>query len=255
MLGALEASTALYLYTAEPSMTAIVSRDAQGRQQLITLEMWWRAQLKRQMAAQDLPISKDEAIAAEAAPIGALGLELSAPEIGVELLEQVDRLIAIGLELSAPDFGQPTAQAFNVVGSTGIEIGSPDLGASTTAAVRSEETKTQADRTIAQLFGFENLNADWDGNEAAKPLAFSIKDAREFIRALAPESIIPRPALHADGHAILFIRGPESYAELEFLGARRIGFYVRRGEQEWSDEFYFDGRAIPAGLLQIGFAI
>jgi hypothetical protein len=234
-------------------MTAIASRDAQGRQQLITLEMWWRAQLKRQMAAQDLPISKDEAIAAEAAPIGAsLGLELGAPEIGVELLEQVDRLIAIGLELSAPDY---TAQAVNVVGLTGTEIGSPDLGASTTAAVRSEETKTQADRTIAQLFGFENLNADWDGNEASKPLAFSLKDAREFIRALAPESIIPRPALHADGHAILFIRGPESYAELEFLGARRIGFYARRGEEEWSDEFYFDGRAIPAGLLQIGFAI
>jgi hypothetical protein len=198
MLGALEASTALYLYTADPSVTAIALRDTQSREQLITLEMWRRAQIKqRRTAAQDVSSLGDEAITADTARIGA----------------------------------------------------------STTAVVRSEEPKTQADRTIAQLVGFEMLDADWDGNEAARPLGFSIKDAREFIRALAPESIIPRPALHADGHAILFIRGPDSYAELEFLGARRIGFYARRGEKEWGEEFSFDGRALPAGLSEIGFAI
>jgi hypothetical protein len=123
-------------------------------------------------------------------------------------------------------------------------------GSTSPGATIGSEPKTLADRTIAQLLQFANMEADWDGNDAAK-----LSDAREFIRALAPESAIPRPALHADGHAILFLRGPETYAELEFLGKKRIGFYARRGEHEWSDEIDFDGRTLPHGLSQIGLAI
>jgi hypothetical protein len=194
MLGALEASTALYLYTAEPSMTATSSRETQRREQLIASEMWRRALARR------------------------ASVEFEFPEIGTVS-------------------EQPTsANTF-----------------STGPSIPSEEPKTVADRAIAQLLGFEHLDSDWDGNHAAKPLAFSIKAARQFIRALAPESVVPRPALHADGHAILFIRGADSYAELEFLGGRRIGYYARRGGQEWSDEFDFDGHTIPAGLSQTGF--
>jgi hypothetical protein len=115
--------------------------------------------------------------------------------------------------------------------------------------------RTQADVAVAQLLRLGELEADWDGNEAAKPLPGSIEDARIFIRALAPESAIPRPALHADGHAILFLRGPDVYAELEFLGNDRIGFYARRGGRQWSDEICFDGQTLPEGLLRVGLAI
>lgn len=118
-----------------------------------------------------------------------------------------------------------------------------------------ESPLTQADLTAAQLLRMEQWDFDWDGSEAAKPLLFSLKDARTFIRALAPESVIPRPALHADGHAILFVRGPDTYAELEFLENQRIGFYARQGGQEWADEFEFDGRTLPEGLSRIGFAL
>src|SRR5215831_16177284 len=84
-----------------------------------------------------------------------------------------------------------------------------------------------ADLAVAQLLRMEEWDADWDGNGAAKPLGFSLKDARAFIRALSPESVIPKATLHADGHTILFVNGPEIYAELEFLEDHRIGFYVR----------------------------
>jgi len=114
---------------------------------------------------------------------------------------------------------------------------------------------TQADLATAQLLRMERWDFDWNGNGAAKPLLFSLKDARAFIRALAPESVIPRPALHADGHAILFVRGPDTYAELEFLANQRIGFYARQGGQEWIDEIDFDGRTLPEGLSRIGFAV
>jgi hypothetical protein len=114
---------------------------------------------------------------------------------------------------------------------------------------------TKADLITAQLLRMEQWDSDWDGSGAAKPLPLSRKDARAFIRTLAPESIIPRPALHADGHAILFMRGPDTYAELEFLGNQRIGFYARWGGQEWADEIEFDGCTIPEELLQIGFVV
>lgn len=131
------------------------------------------------------------------------------------------------------------------------------VDASTVAelAASAAEPLTQADLTVAQLLRFEHMEADWDGIEAAKPLPWSLKDARLFIRSLAPESLIPRPTLHADGHAILFFRGNDVYAELEFLGQNRIGFYAQRGEQQWNDEFYFDGRSLPEGLSKVGFAI
>ena len=114
---------------------------------------------------------------------------------------------------------------------------------------------TQADLIVAQLLRMENFDANWDGSEAAKPLVFSLADAREFVRSLAPESVRPRPALHADGHAVLLLNTPDTYAELEFLGDRKIGFYARRGGQEWGEEFSFDGGALPDGLSHIGFVV
>lgn len=118
-----------------------------------------------------------------------------------------------------------------------------------------EEPATRADVVVAQLIRLEQFDANWDGSGAAKPLSFSTKEAREFIRSLAPESVIPRPTLHADGHAILFLREADLYAELEFVGDKRIDFYARRGGQEWSDEFDFDGHTLPEGLSKVGLVI
>jgi hypothetical protein len=205
---AIEASTTVYLYTAEPSMTALASRVTQRREEAIPgteeqirfLDFVSRDEWRRQIKPRDIQTAQTE--------------------------EQ------------------------------GVATANTRAGAiSVWASPLPEEPKTQADRTVSQLIQFQHLHADWDGNEAAKPLPFSLRDARKFVRALAPESIIPRPALHADGHAILFFRGPDVYAELEFLGNKRISFYARRGGRQWSDEFDFDGRTLPEGLLQIGFAV
>jgi hypothetical protein len=130
----------------------------------------------------------------------------------------------------------------------------PQSAASPEEIIPPCETRlTQADIAVGQLCRMQELDADWDGGGAARPLAFSLKEARAFIRALAPESIIPRATLHADGHAILFLRSADTYAELEFLGNNRIGFYARWGGDEWSDEFHFDGRTLPQALSNIGF--
>lgn len=118
-----------------------------------------------------------------------------------------------------------------------------------------ESLKTPADMAIGQLIRMAQFDDDWDGSGAAKPIVSTINDARAFIRALAPESVIPRATLHADGHAILFVREPDVYGEIEFLGNNKIGFYVSRGSDQWSDEITFDGKSLPEGLCQIGFAV
>jgi hypothetical protein len=180
---AVEASTYLYLYSAQPAMTAISSRPAQQRVRIAPYDSYFTA-----------------------------GATFS----------------------SKPSVDGASSAQENWV--------------------PAETPATHADLTVAQISRLEALDADWDGNDAAKPLSFSLKEARDFVRSLAPESLIPRPALHADGHAILFLQLSDRYVELEFLGNKRVGFYARRGEQEWSDEIVFDGRTLPSGLLQIGLA-
>jgi hypothetical protein len=130
---------------------------------------------------------------------------------------------------------------------------------STTRAIETglglDVAPSSADAAVAQILKFEKIDADWDGSEAAKPLDYSLKEARSFIRKLAPESVIPRPALHADGHAILFVKDADAYAELEFMGNNKISYYARRGGEKWSGEIIFDGGLLPEGLSRIGLSL
>jgi hypothetical protein len=123
------------------------------------------------------------------------------------------------------------------------------------AFIMPQQEQTKADVTVSQLIKFGNLGADWDGYGAAKPRGASIKAAKDFIRSLAPESVVPQPALHADGNTILFLRNVDSdiYAELEFFGSK-VEFFTRRGEQEWASEFQV-GTPLPPELSAIGFLI
>jgi hypothetical protein len=112
--------------------------------------------------------------------------------------------------------------------------------------------KTKADISVSQLLKFAGLGKNWDGYGAAKPNKDSLDAARSFIRSLAPESIVPQPALHADGNVILFHRSDDVYVELEFAGTN-IEFFARRGGTEWANEFQV-GAPLPAALFEIGFS-
>jgi hypothetical protein len=115
-----------------------------------------------------------------------------------------------------------------------------------------QQEPSRADAIISQLIKFERLADDWDGYGAAKPDANSIRAARAFIRSLSPESVVPQPALHADGNAILFLKDTDAYVELEFLGSK-VEFFARRGDTEWASEFSL-GMPLPAALSEIGFS-
>jgi hypothetical protein len=132
-----------------------------------------------------------------------------------------------------------------------VSDSSPNIQ-SISGALKDVSKATQADKVVSQLIRFRNYSANWDGHGAAKPDINSLEFASRFIRKLAPESIIPRAALHADGLAILFWNTPDKYAELEFMENGRINYYARIGELEWSDDFG-DNEPLPQGLLNIGF--
>jgi hypothetical protein len=150
---------------------------------------------------------------------------------------------------------QPRFAVFASNGTFIAEAVPPSVSSIQHASPVFEYSQTSADLVVAQLIRMESWEDDWDGAGAAKPLDFSLKDARKFVRDLSPDSVIPQPTLHADGHAILFINNSDTYAELEFLEDHRIGFYVRLGGEEWAEEISFDGRTLPDGLLRAGFAI
>ncbi len=113
--------------------------------------------------------------------------------------------------------------------------------------------KTKADASVSQLLKFACLPNDWDGYGAAKPNHGSLNAARSFIRSLAPESIVPQPALHADGNVILFYRNDDVYVELEFVG-NNVDFFARQEDKEWASEFQI-GTPLPPALSEIGFSM
>lgn len=140
----------------------------------------------------------------------------------------------------------------------GLEPVTVQLAADNLNAVEivAEQTKlTKADKAIRQLLRLSEYDYDWDGNGAAKPIAPSVKCARDFIRALSPESIIPSATLLADGNAVLYIDRPDLYAELEFGADKTYSYFVRRGEKECFDEAVLDLHRLPNTLAEIGFAL
>jgi len=210
MPGAIESSTALHLYLAEPSMTALSSRYAQRRERLVEVE-----------------------------------------EVGAGGTFSIRRIVE---RTSATQDGETLTPTAEISANVIVPRPAEDTTAGGTA-ILTENPPNASDQLIAQLLRFEKLDADWDGNDAAKPLLGSLRDARDFVRALAPESTIPRPTLHADGTAVLLLLGSDIYAELEFLGSKKIGYFARRGDEEWNDDFSFDGGSLPDALCRIGFVL
>ena len=111
------------------------------------------------------------------------------------------------------------------------------------------ESKPSAfDKIVAQLIRFEGFERRLGRKRCFQPNLESLKDARAFIRALAPESIVPQATLHADGTAVLLLLTNDTYVELEFPGSNMVGYFARRGSQEWNDDFSFADGYLPDAL-------
>ena len=127
--------------------------------------------------------------------------------------------------------------------------------APTTQAAGTDIGNSDADIAVSQLIKMKTLKKDWDGYGAAEPIAASIQLAHNFIRRLAPESVVPKPSLHADGHVILFHKDGKRYAEIEFFADGTIGCFVKQGSKTWGDTLKFDGSTLSQELQNVGLSL
>ena len=125
--------------------------------------------------------------------------------------------------------GHPRAASTAVSDSAPILIGKP----------RAE------DAIIAELADYVELTSGWDGYDAAKPSALSIRSARRFVRAAAGLGLDIVPSLHADGTVLLDINDDGT---MRFMEDGRIVYSFTTGQRGIVE---FDGHAIPGELRNI----
>lgn len=106
---------------------------------------------------------------------------------------------------------------------------------------------TPKEHAIGELRRWKFILSGWDGDQAQAPIPASLEDAITFVRLLA-DSATAEPMLHATGRAGLFWRENDLYADLEFLGSRRIAYFIERNGDEHKGVVNFDAKEVPAVL-------
>lgn len=117
---------------------------------------------------------------------------------------------------------------------------------STTQCDDTDRPTTSLEKLVGELRGWQSLTANWDGEGAAVPDAKSLKEAVSFVRLLGERDPLPEPMLHASGHAGLFWKDDNLYADIEFLGDRRIAYYIEHQGDKHKGVVKFDSQNMPA---------
>jgi hypothetical protein len=89
------------------------------------------------------------------------------------------------------------------------------------------------------------LEDNWDGENGLAPSADAMRDAIAFARLLGADTEA-EPMTHAKGTVGLFWKSLGSYADIEFLGGRRIAYYIERNGDKHKGVVNFDSNNIPA---------
>ncbi len=105
---------------------------------------------------------------------------------------------------------------------------------------------TSREKLIGELRRWGLLNENWDGEGAALPVASSLKEAVSFVRLLGEGDMLPEPMLHASGHAGLFWKEGNLYADIKFLGDGRVAYYIERQGDKHKGVLKFDSQKMPA---------
>ena len=105
---------------------------------------------------------------------------------------------------------------------------------------------TPREKLIGEVRRWNLLKANWDGEGAAVPVARSLKEAVSFIRLLVEVDTLPEPMLHASGHAGLFWKDDNLYADIKFLGDGRVAYYIERQGDKHKGVLNFDSKKMPA---------
>lgn len=99
------------------------------------------------------------------------------------------------------------------------------------------------DVLLAELSAYGELDAEWDGEGAAKPRPGAIADAKHFVAAAGTRRLELEPSLHVDGSVILDV--VDDAGSLRFRGDGKIVFALRDVGRGICD---FDGVTVPGEI-------
>ncbi|MBI5116475.1 hypothetical protein HZA56_08385 [Candidatus Poribacteria bacterium] len=105
---------------------------------------------------------------------------------------------------------------------------------------------TLSEKITGELRSWSLLSANWDGEGAVTPDARSLKEAVSFVRLLGEGDTLPEPMLHASGHAGLFWKDDNLYADIKFLGDGRVAYYIERQGDKHKGVLKFNSQKMPA---------
>jgi hypothetical protein len=103
---------------------------------------------------------------------------------------------------------------------------------------------TPKEQLIGELRGWRQLSSRWDGEDAEAPEPQSIDDAVKFARMLGSQADA-QPMLHVNGHAGLFWRDDDLYADIEFLGSGRIAYFIEKNGDKHKGMVNFVAKEMP----------
>ncbi len=109
---------------------------------------------------------------------------------------------------------------------------------------------TDAEKIAGEFRRWRGLESNWDGENAAAPVDASISDAVSFIRMLNDAHSLPDPMLLASGRAGLFWKTGDLYADLEFLGAKQVAYYIERGKDKHKGIVHLDSKQQMPVMLE-----
>ena len=111
--------------------------------------------------------------------------------------------------------------------------------------VASRHTSPQ-ESIIGEIRQWNLMDANWDGEGAAKPKANSIKEAVAFVRLLNDEITLPEPMLLGSGNSALYWNEGGLYADIEFLDNGRIAYFIKKNSDQHKGVLTFDSQKMPA---------
>ena len=92
---------------------------------------------------------------------------------------------------------------------------------------------TAREQLIGEIREWALWQDNWDGEGSERPITSSLKDATLFVNLMPGDMPLPEPMLNATGTAGLYWKRDGLYADVEFLGNRRVAYYVeRQGEDK-----------------------
>jgi hypothetical protein len=103
---------------------------------------------------------------------------------------------------------------------------------------------------VGELRRWRVLKSDWDGEGALAPIPASLQLAESFSRHLE-DSNLPEPMLHATGRAGFYWKTDAIYADVEFLDAGRIAYYIERSGDKHKGVVNYDANQMPAVLAAL----